>query len=33
MGEGLGYGGMPFPDPGCPVRDVYIYYLSDVTNF
>ena len=32
MGEGMAYGGMPFPDTGCPVADVYIYYVSDMIN-
>ena len=22
MGEGMAYGGLPFPDTGCPVPDV-----------
>ena len=32
MGEGMAYGGLPFPDTGCPVPDVYIYYASDMIN-
>ena len=30
MGEGVAYDGMPFPDTGCPVPDVYMYYMSDM---
>ena len=26
------YGGLPFPDTGCPVPDVYIYYVPDMIN-
>ena len=32
MGEGTAFGGLPFPDTGCPVLDVYIYYVSDMIN-
>ena len=32
MGEEKAYGGLPFPDIGCPVPDVYIYYVSDMIN-
>ena len=29
MGEGMAYGGLPFPGTACPVLDVYVYYVSD----
>ena len=32
MGEGMAYGGLSIPDAGCPVPDVYIYYVSDMIN-
>ena len=32
MGEGMVYGGLPFPDTGCPVPDVYIYYVPGIIN-
>ena len=34
MGEGktMAYGGLSFPNTGCPVPDVYIYYVSDMIN-
>ena len=32
MGEEKAYGGLPFPDIGCPVPDVYIYYVSGMIN-
>ena len=32
MGEGMAYGVLPFQDIGCPVPDVDIYYVSDITN-
>ena len=32
MGEGVAYGGPPFPDTGCPEPDVCIYYVSDMIN-
>ena len=25
-------GGLPFPDTGCPVPDVYIYYVHELIN-
>ena len=28
----MAYGGLSFPDTGCPVPDVYIYYVSDMIN-
>ena len=28
----MAYGGLPFPDTGCPVPDVYFYYVSDMIN-
>ena len=28
----MAYGGLPFPDTGCPVSDVYFYYVSDTIN-
>ena len=31
-GERMGYGGLPIPDPVCPVPDVYIYYVPDIIN-
>ena len=27
MGKGMAYDGLPFPDTGCPVLDVYIYHV------
>ena len=30
MGQGVAYGGLPFPDTGCPVPDVYIHYAPDI---
>ena len=32
MGEGMANGGLPFPDTGCPVPDVYIYGVPDMIN-
>ena len=32
MGERMAYGGLPSPDSGCPVSDVYIYYVCDMIN-
>ena len=28
----MAYGGLHFPDTGCPVPDVYIYYVPDIIN-
>ena len=28
----MAYGGLPFLDTGCPVLDVYIYYLADMVD-
>ena len=28
----MAYGGMPFPETGCPVPDVYIYHAPDMIN-
>ena len=30
MVEGVAYGGLPFPDTGCALQDVYIYYVPDM---
>ena len=30
MGGGMAYGGLPFPDIGCPVPGVYMYYVPDM---
>ena len=32
MGEGMAYGGLPFPEIGCPLPDVYIYYVPYMIN-
>ena len=32
MWEGMTYGGLPFPDTGCPAPGVYIYYVPDMIN-
>ena len=32
MEEGMAYGCLPVPDTGCPVRDVYIYYVPVMIN-
>ena len=32
MGEGMAYGGLPFPDTSCPLPDVHIYYVPDMIN-
>ena len=32
MGKGMAYGGLPFPDTGCPVPDIYIYCMPDMIN-
>ena len=32
MEEGMAYGGRPFTDTGCPVPDVYSYYVSAMIN-
>ena len=28
----MAYGGLPFPDTGCPVQDVYIYYVPGMIH-
>ena len=28
----MAYGGLPFPDTGCPVPDNYNYYVSVIIN-
>ena len=28
----MAYGDMPFPETGCPLPDVYIYYVSGMIN-
>ena len=33
MGEGMAYGGLPFPNIGCSVPDGYIYHVPDMINF
>ena len=30
MVEGMAYGCLPFPDTGCALQDVYIYYVPDM---
>ena len=32
MGEGMAYGGLPFPDTGCSLPDVYKYCVPDIIN-
>ena len=32
MGEAMAYDSLPFPDTVCPVPDVYIYYVPEMTN-
>ena len=32
MGKGVSYGGLFFPETGCPVPDAYFYYVPDVIN-
>ena len=32
MGEGMAYGGLPFPDTDCPVLDAHIYNVPDMID-